>query len=326
MKISPVTIEEICLLVGGEVDPKNHQYEINDISSLKDGISGSISFFMGNFAYLHDLQQTKASVCLVSQKYLHRIPQNVIPVLVNDPYTAIAKIITKHIGDGELYPTQFLDDTRKCGGISKFATISSCAKIGKDVIIMPNVYVGSNVIIGDGVVLHNNASVEHCEIGNHSIIRAGARIGTSGFGFAPNFQNGKHTIIPQISKVIIGQNVDIGANTTIDRGFLSPTHIGDYTKIDNLVQIAHGVKIGNSCFLAGGTSIAGSATIGNCVMIGGHSAIAGHITIPDFTQITAMSGVAKGPSVKGTTISGIPAMESTLWKKIQTKMKRLIID
>ena len=316
MKIANTTIQDISSLTYGVVDKKYLTREVDDISSLQDSLPSSLSFFTGVFFYLGELQVTKALACFTKEKYLTKIPHHIIPIIVKDPYFAIAQVLNRYIGNGESIPQSFLDETQKTGNISKFAIISSSVIIGKNVTIMPNVYIGQNVEIQDNAIIHSNVSLEHCTIGANSIIRSGARIGTMGFGFVPNFTTGEHFLVPQIARVIIGKNVDIGANTCVDRGFLTNTTIGDNTKIDNLVHIAHGVKIGKSCFIAACVGIAGSAIIGNFVMIGGQSSIAGHISLPDYTQVTAMSGVSKGPSEDGRIISGIPAIENNVWKKM----------
>ena len=318
MKIQPVTLQEIASAVYGKVSNTSSFTIVDDVSSIPHSTSSSITFFNGGFVYLHQLSVTKAAACFVKEKLIYKLPKNVVPVIVQDPYLAITQIIHKYIGTGEVLPTSFIESTNP--QICKTARISSCAKIGKGVIIMPNVYIGANVEIHDGVVIHSHASLEHCTIGEKSVIRSGARIGCAGFGFVPNLINGEHVSVPQISCVIIGANVDIGANSCIDRGFLMNTKIGNNTKIDNLVHIGHGVDIGASCFIAGCVGIAGSAKIGNFCMIGGHSAISGHITIADYTQITGMSGVAKSVEKPHTIISGIPAVETSLWKKMHINL------
>jgi UDP-3-O-[3-hydroxymyristoyl] glucosamine N-acyltransferase len=162
------------------------------------------------------------------------------------------------------------------------------------------------------------------KIGENCIIRSGVRIGTSGFGFAPNLKTGKHTYIPQISGVKIGNFVDIGANTAIDRGCLEDTEIMDNAKVDNLVQVAHGVKIGMATFIAGQTGIAGSGEIGNFCFLGAQVGVAGHIHIADFTQVAGKSGVAKTVKEKGQVIAGFPAIPKIQWDRMQIKLKNLI--
>jgi UDP-3-O-[3-hydroxymyristoyl] glucosamine N-acyltransferase len=202
--------------------------------------------------------------------------------------------------------------------------ISSNTIIGNNVIILPNTFIGANVKIGDNTIIHDGCSLMFCDIGNNCVIRSGARIGTSGFGFAPNLKTGKHLYIHQIAKVILGNELDIGANTVLDRGCLEDTIVGDNTKIDNLVQIAHGVSIGKSVFIAGQTGIAGSTNVGNFVFMGAQVGVTGHIHIGDYTQIVGKSGIMHSIEENGTVVAGYPAMSKNNWQRINIKLKQLI--
>ena len=293
-----------------------HNMEFSKISSLKSGDSSSISFFSGGFMHLKDLKNTKVGACLIKENDKNKIPSHTIPIIVKDPYLSITNLVTKYIGTGEKYPTQYITPSAENNLIAPNSSISINAKIGKNVRIMPFVYIGENVEIEDNVTIHSHVSLEHCKIGANSTIRSGAKIGSCGFGFVPNYINGQHIPIPQISNVIIEESVDIGANSTIDRGFLNDTTIGKFTKIDNMVHIGHGTKIGNSCFIAGCCVVAGSVEIGDFCMIGGQSVIAGGAIIPNKTQIMGFSGVITGPSKEGKIIAGIPAVDAELWKKM----------
>lgn len=324
MKIQPITLEDVAFAVGGVLDKKFASLVVDDVSSIERSTPSSLIFYNGAFAYSDIIKTTPARACFVMEKHLSKLGKKIIPIVVQDPYLAIANIITKCIGSGEEYSHSFLSEEQKGGGISKFAVVASSAKIGKGVVIMPYAYVGCNVEVEDGAVIHSHVSLEHCKIGKNSVIRSGARIGSAGFGFVPNFVTGQHISVPQISRVILGENVDIGANSSIDRGFLEDTKIGDNTKIDNLVHIGHGVEIGKSCFLAGCAVIGGSTKIGNFVMIGGNSAISGHISIADYTQITGMSGVVQSVKKSGEIISGTPASANILWKKMHIHLMRLV--
>ncbi len=309
---------DLLKLVGGVVnDQKFYDMEFLSFSSLKDGNSSSISFFNGAFGHLKELKTTKVGACFVKQRNKDKIPHDTIAIIVDDPYFAMAHVISEYVGSGEQYPKSYKDFSKENPHISQHAVISSTAKIGKNVRIMPYVYIGENVEINDNVVIHSHASLEHCTVGDSSIIRSGARIGTCGFGFVPNYITGEHFSIPQISKVILGKSVDIGANTTIDRGFLNDTTIGNFTKIDNSVQIGHGTTVGESCFIAAESALAGSVEIGNFCMIGGQSAIAGGVIMPDKTQIMGFSGVITGPKESGKTLCGFPAIDALLWKRMQ---------
>lgn len=322
MKIAPVSIEEILKITQGTVDDKFLSTIIDDISSLSNAIETSISFFTGVSAYNEALSSTKAKACFTKKEDVQKLPNSIISIIVSNPYLAITQIVHNYIGDGEKYPTEFLSNEEKPNGISPLAVVSKCAKIGKNVTILPNAYVGANVEIQDNVTIHAHASVEHCVIGTGSIIRSGARIGCMGFGFVPNMKDGHHLLVPQISKVILGECVDVGANTCIDRGFLTDTKIGSHTKFDNLCHIAHGVEIGESCFFAGCAAVAGGVKIGNFCMIGGNSSIAGNVMIANFTQVFGMSGVAKHVFEEKQTIAGIPATSSMDWKRMHIKMMK----
>lgn len=315
MKIKAITLEDVGNIVNGKVLGEK-TVKIDDISALHNATNTSLSLFTGVFAYLEKLQNTKALACFVKDVDIKKLPESVIAIEVQDPYLAMAQTVHQLIGCGEVHNLEFLTKEEKPSGVSPMAVVSKCAKIGKNVIIMPNAYIGVNVEIQDDVVIHACASLEHCRIGQNSIVRSGARIGTMGFGFVPNFQNGEHFLVPQISRAILGKSVDVGANTCIDRGFLTDTIIDDYTKIDNLCHIAHGVEIGKSCFLAGCVGIAGGAKIGNFCMFGGNSVVAGNVVIADFTQVVGMSGITSDVLKSKQILAGMPAVSSTKWKRM----------
>ena len=313
----PIINSELLKLVNGTVeDSRFEALQLCSVSSLLEGEPHSISFFNGSFAYFKNLEKTQIGACFVNEKNKKKIPPQTVAIIVKDPYLAMAQTVLEYIGDGENYPIKYKNFSLENPNISPSAVISENAKIGKNVQILPFVYIGENVEIGDNCTIHSHSSLEHCVIGEYSTIRSGARIGTCGFGFVPNYSNGQHFPIPQISKVIIGKGVDIGSNSTVDRGFLSNTKIGNFTKIDNMVHIGHGTTIGNSSFIAGGAMIAGSVEIGNFCMIGGLSAIAGGVILPDKTSVMGHSGVASSVEDSGKTIWGMPAVEATLWKKM----------
>ena len=308
---------ELLKLVNGAVeDSRFENLQLSSFSSLLEGNSQSISFFNGSFVYIKHLEKTQIGACFVNEKNKAKIPPQTVAIIVKDPYLAMAQVIFEYIGDGENYPTKYKDFSLASPHISPSSVISENANIGTNVRILPFVYIGENVEIGNNCTIHSHVSLENCVIGEGSTIRSGAKIGTCGFGFVPNYVNGQHFPIPQISKVIIGKCVDIGANSTIDRGFLNNTKIGNFTKIDNMVHIGHGSTIGNSSFIAGGAMIAGSVEIGNFCMIGGLSAIAGGVVLADSTSVMGHSGVASSIKNSGKTVWGMPAVEANLWKKM----------
>ncbi len=308
---------ELLELIGGTTeDSRFATLELSSFSSITDGNLQSISFFNGGFMYIKSLENTQIGACLVSEKNKDKIPPQTVAIVVKDPYFAMAKIILEYIGTGENFPTKYKDFSQENPDISSKAVISESAIIGRNVRILPFAYIGENVEIGDNCTIHSHVSLENCTIGEGSTVRSGAKIGTCGFGFVPNYVNGQHFPIPQIAKVILGNGVDIGANSTLDRGFLTSTKVGDFTKIDNMVHVGHGSVIGKSCFIAGGAMIAGSVEIGNFCMIGGLSAIAGGVILPDRTSVMGHSGVASSVDEAGKTLWGMPAVDAMLWKKM----------
>ncbi len=302
------------LVAGTTQDSRFSTLELSSFSSILDGTPQSISFFNGGFAYAKNLEKSQVGLCFVNEKNKDKIPPQTVAIIVKDPYLAMAKTILEYIGTGENFPTQYQNISQP--NISPTAVIARTAKIGENVTILPFVYIGENVEIGDNCTIHSHVSLEHCTIGDGTTIRSGAKIGTCGFGFVPNHVNGQHFPIAQIARVILGKGVDIGANSTIDRGFLSNTKVGDFTKIDNMVHIGHGTIVGCSCFIAGGAMLAGSVEIGNFCMIGGLSAIAGGVLLPDRTSVMGHSGVASSIEESGKTIWGLPAVDAILWKKM----------
>lgn len=330
MKPNTIDIKQISELTGAEVSSDFLDIIIECASSLYSKQSNAVSFYNGSFEHLNHFKATTVAACFVKKEHLNTLPSGVIALIVPDPYLAITKTLQMMYGSGEQYPQFFLDiaslkkTDAKYTNISERANISHDAIIGNNVTIMAGTYIGCGVTIGDGTIIHANTSLEKCKLGTNCIIRSGARIGSCGFGFLPDLKTGRSIPIPQISQVILGNDVDIGVNSCIDRGFLSDTQIGDYTKIDNLVHVGHGSVIGKSCFLAGGSTIAGSCIIGNFCMIGGHSAIANNISLPDFTKILGMSAIIKSPTEKGRTLAGIPAVDHIIWKRINIYLVNII--
>lgn len=325
-----IDIKQISKITGADVLPDFFDVKIKCASALNSGNDGAISFYNGGFEYLDDVKSTRIRACFIKKEHVDILPSSVIPMIVRDPYLAIAQTVNAMYGSGEKFPESFLDvallkkSDARYANISERANISSDAKIGQNVTIMPGVYIGCGVVIGDNSVVHANASLEWCTVGKSCVIRSGARIGSSGFGFIPNSETGRHITIPQISSVILGNEVDIGANTCIDRGFLSDTQIGSYTKIDNMVHIGHGVTVGKSCFFAGGTVLAGSCAIGDFCMIGGNSSVANNVRLHDFTKVLGMSGIVRNTDQKGECIAGIPAINHITWKRMQMYLLNMV--
>ena len=301
-----------------EVKSDIHNNEIfTNIKSISNSSSSDLSFF-SNQKYLNELKKIKAKACLIEEKFANYLPNNCKPIVIKDPYLALALI-------SNLFNDEFLESN---GIISSNSNISSKSKIKHNVQINPfsmiyentevheNVYIGTNcsigpnVLINKNVIIHDNVSISNSVIKENCVIKSGARIGGTGFGFE---MKSKQKIFHS-GNVLIGKNSSIGSNTTIDRAVFDSTIIGDFSNIDNLVQIAHNVIIGNFAVIAAQVGIAGSTKIGNYVKIGGQVGISGHLVIGDNVTIAGKSGVTKNIS-DNKIIAGFPAKDINLWKK-----------
>jgi UDP-3-O-[3-hydroxymyristoyl] glucosamine N-acyltransferase len=336
-KIESLTVSEVLSLTDALLSSKDDailKRHIFGLNTLLMASENEVSFY-SNSKYAKELSDTKAGLCFIKQEDVHRLNQNSIALISRDPYLCFAKLLTHFYGNNELegleiegiHTSASIAKTAKIGNGVKLAqnvVISENVILGDGVIILPNTFIGFGVKIGKNTIIHDNCSIMFAEIGEESIIRSGARIGTSGFGFAPNLKTGKHVYIPQISGVKIGNFVDIGANTVIDRGALETTEIMDNAKLDNLIQIAHGVKIGTSTFIAGQVGIAGSTEVGNFCFLGAQVGVNGHIKIADFTQVGGKAGVVNSVKEKGQILSGFPAIPKIQWNRMQVKLKKLI--
>jgi len=322
--------EQIAGILEGTVEG-NPNITVTGLSKIEEGQSGTLTF-LANMKYEEFIYSTGASIAIVNKDFSpsKTLPSSLTLVKVEDAYSCFAKLL-------EVYDQM----RQKQPGIEKNATISDTAKIGKEVYIgagayigddavigdhvkiYPNTFIGDNVTVGDHTLIHPNVSVYHdCVIGKNCLIHAGAVIGADGFGFAPD-ENGEFQKVPQIGNVILEDNVDIGANSTIDRATLGSTILRKGVKIDNLVQVAHNVEIGNNSAMAAQVGIAGSAKVGKHVMVGGQAGISGHIKIADNTQIVAQSGIPGSVKKSGKILMGSPGIEIDDFKKSYFGFRKL---
>ena len=298
----------------------------SSVKTISNASDKDLSFF-SNQRYLDSLKNIKAKACLIENKYKEHLPKNCEPIIVKDPYLALALISN----------LQSEDSFKSNGILSKNAIVNSQSNLHKNVQINPfcvihketeifeNVYIGSssnigpNVIINKNVVIHDNVTISNSIIMENCVIQSGARIGGTGFGFEMKTkQKINHT-----GNVIIGKNSSIGSNTTIDRAVFDSTIIGEFSNIDNLVQIAHNVTIGDFAVIAAQVGIAGSTQIGKNIKIGGQAGISGHLVIGDNVTIAAKSGVTKNIP-DNNVVAGFPAKDINLWKKevIRNSLKK----
>lgn len=263
------------------------------VAPLETATQNDISF-LDNTKYLSSLENSKAGACFIRQKFVSRIPSSMIALVTEEPYFAYALTAQK------FYPSE-----KPNGEISPTAQIASTAQIGRNTRIDAGVVIGDFVEIGDDCHIGANSTITHAIIGNSAIIHRGVHIGQDGFGFAAGKKG--VTKVPQLGRVVIGDFVEIGSGTCIDRGAGHDTTIGSNSKIDNLVQVGHNVTIGNYTMIAAQVGIAGSTHIGDGVLIGGQAGFSGHITIGNGAKIAARSGVmADVPA--GATYGGAPAV------------------
>lgn len=321
------TANQIAGILEGTVEG-NPEIEVSKLAKIEEGIPGSLTF-LANPKYTSYIYSTEASIAIVSKDF--EAEQEVKPTLirVEDAYKAFSKLLeyynqVKPNKSGIEQPCYISESATYGEGIylGAFAYLGDNVTIGKNVKIYPNVYIGDNVTIGDNCVLFAGAKVySDCVIGNTVYIHSGAIVGADGFGFTPN-ENGEYSKVPQIGNVIIEDNVDIGAGTSIDRATLGSTVIRNGVKLDNQIQIAHNVEIGAHTAIAAQTGIAGSTKIGKHCLIGGQVGIAGHLTIGDKVRIQAQSGI--GRNIKnGEVLQGSPSFNYSEWNRSYVHFKNL---
>lgn len=292
------TAEQIAGILEGEV-VGNPMAEVFRLSKIEEGTEGSLTF-LSNPKYLNFIYSTKASVTIVNETFEPESPLTTTLIKVQDAYAAFSKLLEFYnqvkLNKSGIEQPSFLSQSVKYGDnlyLGSFSYVGQNVVLGENVKIYPNCFVGDNVVIGDNVLLFAGAKIySETVIGNNCTIHSGAIVGADGFGFAPN-PDGTYTKIPQIGNVIIEDNVDIGSCTTIDRATMGSTIIRKGVKLDNQIQIAHNVEIGENTVIAAQTGIAGSTKIGKNGMIGGQVGISGHLTIGNNVRIQAQSGVGR---------------------------------
>lgn len=326
-KKSPLSLLTIAKEIEIMVDDQHHSLEIQDVASLSEATKQDVTFFE-NKKYIEQLKETSAAACILRAEEVMHLPKNCIPLISENPYYSYALLVNllykEEAIKGGIHPTAVIGEGCE---IDPNSRIEAYAVVGDRVTIGSGTSIGASSVIGDGVMIGNHChiashcSMTHAIIGDHVTIHQGVRIGQDGFGFATN--HGKHVRIPQLGRVIIKDYVNIGAGSTIDRGSASDTVIGENTQIDNLVQIAHNVKIGRGCVIVSQVGIAGSTVLEDYVIAGGQVGIAGHLTIGTCTQIAAQSGVTKNilPASK---IGGTPSVPIQQYHRQAVALAKLV--
>lgn len=308
-----ISAAELAQLLDAEIEGSPKAF-VNKLVKIEEADESSLCF-IANPKYEQFAEHTKACIVIISKQFSAKKNPNTTYLKVNDPYSSFAILLDKFSSiqnqakSGWEKPL-FIDDSAnvdKNTYIGAFTYIGKNVNIAKNVQIYPNSYIGDNCTIEEGSIIYSGVHIyNHTRIGKNTIIHSGVVIGSDGFGFAPQ-KDGSFKKVPQTGNVIIGNNVEIGANTVIDRATLGSTILKDGVKLDNLVQIAHNVEIGESTVVASQAGISGSTKLGKHVMVGGQAGFVGHITIADGTKINAQSGVSKSIDKKGSSLSGSPA-------------------
>ena len=295
------TAKQIAEFIGGRIEG-NENAAVNTFAKIEEGREGAISF-LSNPKYTHYLYDTKSTIVLINEDVELEKPVSPTLIRVKNAYECVAKLL-------QLYDSMKPKKT----GVDALAFVSPTAKIGKDVYIGPFAYIGENVEIGDGTRIFPHVTIyDGTRIGQRVTIHAGAVIGADGFGFAPNTEG--YEKIPQIGIVIIEDDVEIGANTCIDRSTMGQTLIHRGVKLDNLIQVGHNCEIGENTVMSAQAGMAGSTKVGAWCMVGGQAGFSGHITIADKTIVGAQSGVISNTKGNGEQLIGAPAVNPKIYFK-----------
>jgi len=323
------TAKQIAEFLDGKIEG-NPNAVVHDFAKIEEGKTGSLCF-LANPKYNHYIFDTEASIILVNNTFVTERPIPATLIRVENAYEAVAKLLTLYQQNTETQPT----------GISQLAFVAPSAKIGKNAYIEPFVVIndgveigdnakiyargtiGQNVKIGDNATIFSGVSIyKECVIGNNCVLHSGVIIGADGFGFAPT-ENGSYKKIPQLGNVIIEDDVEIGANSTVDRATMGSTIIKRGVKIDNLVQVAHNVEIGENTVIAAQSGVAGSSKIGKNCMFAGQVGVAGHISIAEGTILGAQAGVAGSIKIPNTPFQGTPAVPVNIFRRASVVYKSL---
>ncbi len=320
------TAKQIADFIGGKVEGDDNA-SVNTFAKIEEGKKGAISF-LSNPKYTHYIYSTESSIVLVNEDMVFDQPVNTTLIRVANAYECVAKLlqmyeVAKPKKKG-IDPKASIAQSTTIGKdvyVGAFACIGENAVVGDNTMIYPHAVVGDGVKIGDNCIIYPNVTIyEGCQIGNRVTVHAGSVIGADGFGFAPNAEG--YDKIPQIGIVTIEDDVEIGANTCIDRSTMGSTIIRKGVKLDNLIQVAHNVEIGENTVMSAQVGIAGSTKIGSWCMFGGQVGLAGHITVGDKTFLGAQSGVPG--NIKGNqTLIGTPPMEPKAYFRSQAVFRRL---
>lgn len=308
----PFTLRQLADTAGAELgENSDPERLLESVAPLESAGATDISF-LDNQRYIAAFESSAAGACIVLPRYASKAPQGMDLLLSNAPYRTYAKVAKLFypsiVEAGEIHDTAIVDPTARIGEgveLGPYSVVGARVEIGARCRIASHVVIEAGVVIGEDTVVGSNASLSHCIVGRRCQLHAGVRLGNRGFGFAMDSEG--YVDVPQLGRVVIGDDVELGANVTIDRGAGPDTVVGAGSKIDNLVQIGHNVQIGRGCVLVAQSGVAGSTKLGNHVMLAAQAGLAGHLTVGDGAQVAAQSGVMRDIPA-GQKVCGSPSM------------------
>ena len=321
------TAQQIAQFVGGHIEG-NPDATVSTFAKIEEGRQGAISF-LSNPKYTHYIYDTQSTIVLIDEGVKLEHPVSATLIRVENAYESVARLLQMYeaakprktgiSAKADIAETATIGEDTYIGA---FAVIGEGAVIGNRVQIYPNTVIGDGAVVGGDTTIHPNVTIyHHCHVGQRCIIHSGAVIGADGFGFAPA-ENG-YDKIPQIGNVVIEDDVEVGANTCIDRSTMGATVVRRGVKLDNLIQVAHNVEIGENTVMAAQVGVAGSTKVGQWCMFGGQAGMAGHITIADKTHVGAQAGITNSIRKSGETIIGSPAWDAKGFMKSAAIFRRL---
>ena len=323
------SVEQIAGLIGGQIEGDKN-VKISKLAKIQEADGASLCF-LSNPKYENFIYTTEAGAVIVNKNFVPKQALKTTLILVDDPYSCFSALLEQY-HNTILWSRVGVEEPSFVGTNSNigekhyrgaFSYIGNNVSIGENVKIFPHVFIGDNVRIGNNVMLYAGVKIySDTIIGNHVCIQAGAVIGSDGFGFAPQ-ADGSYKTIPQIGNVIIGNHVDIGANTVVDCATMGSTVIEDGVKLDNLVQVAHNVKIGQNTVIAAQTGVSGSTEIGKQCIIAGQVGFSGHIHVANKTTIGAQAGIMNSVTTEGQKLIGSPALQARDYFKAYTVFRKL---
>jgi UDP-3-O-[3-hydroxymyristoyl] glucosamine N-acyltransferase len=323
------TAAQIAVLLHGEVDG-DPKVTVNDLAKIEEAGSGTLTF-LANPRYTEHIYSTKATIAIVEKGFEAQrpIPASLTLIRVEDPRMAFTQLLERayqlRFGKSGIEQPSFVSPTATLGNdvyIGAFCYISDGAVLEDGVKVFPNTFIGERVVVGRGSLIHAGVKIHHqTSIGERCVIHSGAVIGADGFGFVPN-ADGVYGKMPQVGNVILESDVEIGANTTVDRATIGHTIIRQGTKLDNLIQVGHNAEIGRHNVIVSQTGIAGSTKVGDHNQIGGQVGIAGHLTIGNRVRIAAQSGIG-GNLPDGSMVQGSPAFPKALYDRSYVVFRKL---